>query len=113
MSGDFLDRCKLEELDDLCIQYGAHVGIPVQDCPCLRLLFDDLESDGVSADEISRRIALAFEIKLGFLQATYELQELAGLENLHLVPEDRRRQYRPLERVDSFSIAMRRIRSAF
>ena len=84
-----------------------------QDCPALRLLHDRLTEDGIGGPELSRRIALALEIKLGFLHTHYDLAELAGIENQHLVPDDRRTKYRPLDHVDSFGVALRRARAAF
>lgn len=84
-----------------------------QDCPALRLLHDRLTEANISGAELSRRIALAFEIKLGFLHTHYDLAVLAGIENKHLVQDDRRANYRPLDNVDSFGVALRRARAAF
>lgn len=113
MPFSYTDRSALVAFDESCIAYGKRVGILTQDCPALRLLYDAFSASELPERELSRRIALAFEIKLAFLHTHYDLSELAGIENKHFVPEDRRRQYMPLEDVDSFALALRRSRTAF
>ena len=113
MPMDFADRAQLEVFDDLCIQFGRRADLPVHDCPALRLLHDELSAKGVVCPELSRRIAVAFEIKLGFLHTEYYGGELMGLENTYLVPDERRACYRPLDNLDSFAVALRRSRAAF
>ncbi|MCS6328572.1 MAG: hypothetical protein H8K06_16020 [Nitrospira sp.] len=113
MAFDFLDRTQLEAFDAQCIQYGKYHHLLVQDCPALRLLYDFGKTSGVSDVELSRRIALALEIKLGFIHTHYDLSGLAGMENKYLVPDIARMNYRPYENLQSFSIALRRSRSAF
>lgn len=113
MPFDFLNRAQLEAFDSQCIQYGKSHHLLIQDCPALRLLYDLGKASGISDDDLSRRIALALEIKLGFIHTHYDLSSLAGLENKYLVPDIARKNYRPYENVQSFSIALRRSRSAF
>jgi len=113
MEFDFANRTQLEAFDDHCIQYGRRFRMLTQDCPALRILYDRLTEAGISGAELSRRIALALEIKLGFLHTHYDLAELAGIENQYLVPDNRRAKYRPLDDIDSFGIALRRSRAAF
>ncbi len=110
---DFLNRSQLELIDNQCLQYGKWHNMLVPDCPALRLLYDHLASSGITGPDLSRRIALALEIKLGFVHTHYDLANLAGLENRYLVPDDAREKYRPYEDVRSFSIALSRARSAF
>lgn len=113
MSFDYLNRIQLEAFDDQCIQYGKRYNVLIRDCPALRILHDRLKESGITGADLSRRIALALEIKLGFIHTHYDLGNLAGLENQHLVPDEARRNYRPYEDVRSFSIALSRSRSAF
>jgi len=113
MEFDFSNRTQLEVFDDHCIQYGRRYRMLTQDCPALRLLHDRLTEAGIGGSELSRRIALALEIKLGFVHTHYNLAELAGIENQHLVPDDRRAKYRPLDDIDSLGVALRRARAAF
>jgi hypothetical protein len=113
MNIDYSDRAQLEAFDDLCINYGRRAGILTQDCPALRLLHDQLGRHGIVNGELSRRISLALEIKLGFLHTHYDLSELAGLDNKYLVHEETRRNYLPLVDIASFSVALRRSRAAF
>lgn len=89
------------------------MGILTSDCPALRILYDHLVNIGITGPELSRRIALALEMKLGFLHTYYDLTELAGLENKYLVPDEHRINYLPLLNIDSFAIALRRSRAAF
>jgi hypothetical protein len=110
---DFSNRSQLESFDSHCIAYGKHVRILAQDCPALRLLYDRLIEAGIDGEDLTRRIALAFEIKLGFLHTHFDLTDLAGLENQYLVPKDRRSKYTPLVDVPSFAVALRQSRSAF
>jgi hypothetical protein len=113
MPFEFTDRAQLAAFDKHCIRYGRRVNMLTQDCPALRLLHDQLTATGIVGRELSRRIALALEIKLGFLHTHYELAELAGLENRYLVPAKRRARYRPLVDEGSFGVALRRSRAAF
>jgi hypothetical protein len=113
MPFDFSDRKQLEDFDESCVCYGKRVGILTTDCPALRLLYDHLVTEEIADPELSRRIALALEMKLGFLHTYYDLTELAGLENKYLVPDDHRANYLPLENIDSFAVALRRSRAAF
>jgi hypothetical protein len=110
---NYADRSQLEDFDELCIQYGRHVNVLTQDCPALRLLYDRLRETGIEGQEFTRRLALAFEIKVGFAHTHYDLTTVAGLENQHIVPRDRRESYRPLANVGSFTVALSRSRAAF
>lgn len=110
---DFTNRAQLEAFDEHCIQYGKLLSINTQDCPALRLLHDQFTASGIVGAELSRRIALALEIKLGFLHTYYDLHMLLSIENRYLVPDELRALYRPLDDVVSFSVALRRSRAAF
>jgi hypothetical protein len=113
MNVDFLDLKQLEQIDELCLQYGVRTRMLVEDCPALRLLHEKMGKIGLKETERSRRIALAFEIKLVFLHVHYEVAEVAGLENRHIVHESDRLRYRPLEDVKSFGVAIERARAGF
>lgn len=113
MQFDFTNREHLEAFDDHCISYGRLVGILTMDFPALRLLYDKLSEAGIEGLPLSRRIALAFEIKIGLMHTCYDLHVLAGIENEHLVPVEKRIKYRPLDDTTSFAVALRRARAAF
>jgi hypothetical protein len=62
---DFTNRAQLAAFDEQCIQYGKRLSIMTQDCPALRLLYDQFTATGIVETELSRRIALALERKMG------------------------------------------------
>jgi|SRR5580704_2608902 hypothetical protein len=113
MSINYLDQDQLARFDELFLDYGVRMRILVEDCPALRLLYRNMSQLGLDSQQLERRLALAFEIKLVLLNVYYELAEVAGLENRHMVNEEDRRRYRPLESIESFSAAIRRARAAF
>lgn len=113
MNFSYTNRVMLEQFDASCIQYGKSVRILTVDCPALRLLYDALAAKSFSEQEVSRRIALAMEIKLSLLHTYYDLATLAGIENENIVPELKRVAYIPLEDHVSFALALRRSRTAF
>ncbi len=113
MNINYLDPDQLARFDELFLDYGVRMRILVEDCPALRLLFRNMSQLGLDPQQLERRLALAFEIKLVLLHVYYELAEVAGLENRHMVNEEDRRRYRPLESIESFGAAIRRARAAF
>jgi hypothetical protein len=107
-------RDKLVEFDKVCLAFGRKSGVLACDSPALRCLYDKLSKGGVSDADMWRRIALAYEIKLGVLQSTYDLTTLAGLENKHWVPKASCRELLdPFSNVDMFGIFLKRARAAF
>jgi hypothetical protein len=93
-------RDDFECFDDLCIEYGRRVRILVTDCPALRLLYDKLV--GAPEETIRKLLPLA-----------YDISTIAGIENRYLVPAEARAKFKPLDDIDSFTVAFKRYRAAF
>jgi len=107
-------RDKLVEFDRVCLAYGRKSGVLAADCPALRCLYDKLFAGNGSGADMWRRIALAYEIKLGVLQSTYDLTTLAGLENKHWVPKaSGGAPLGPFQNADVFGVVLGRARAAF
>lgn len=105
---------KLVAFDRNCLAAGRAANVLVQDTPALRLLYAQLEDEGVPERQFWRRVALAYEIKLGLLQSTYDLQTVAGIENEHWVARSKKRDHsNPLEDPGALNIAIKRARAAF
>lgn len=107
-------RDKLVEFDKVCLAYGRKSGVLATDCPALRCLYDELAVGNGSGADMWRRIALAYEIKLGVLQSTYDLTMLAGLENKHWVPKASGGvPLGPFENAEVFGVVLKRAHAAF
>lgn len=107
-------RDKLVAFDKVCLAYGRKSGVLVTDCPALRCLYDELSAENGSTADMWGRIALAYEIKLGVLQSTYDLTMLAGLENRHWVPKaSGGLRLGPFDNADVFGIVLKRAHAAF
>lgn len=108
-------REDLRAVDLVCLGYGVRNNFLVVDCPALRLLFDELVVEGIEEREKWRRIALAWEIKLGFVQTLWDLSTVAGIENKVWVPRHKGElaSIDPLRDVETFATACNRARSLF
>jgi hypothetical protein len=106
------DAAALARFDSVALQWGKRTSVMVEDVPALRLLHQALLAD--REPEARRRlVALAFDIKIAYLNTSYHMYELAGSENRYLVHDEARTRFRPLEDVQSFGVALLRSRAAF
>jgi hypothetical protein len=107
-------REKLAAFDRTCMMAGRSASVLVQDLPALRLLYDRLTKEGLPPRKLWWQIALAYDIKIGFILSVYELQTIAGLENQYWVPRREPDKWiDPLSDPKALNICLSRSRAAF
>ena len=105
---------KLAAFDRTCMIASRSASVVVQDLPALRLLYNRLTREKLQPRELWGQIALAYDIKIGFIQSVYELQTIAGLENRDWVPRQEPDKWiNPLTDPKALNISLARARAAF
>jgi hypothetical protein len=107
-------RDKLCDFDRTCMTACRSASVVIQDLPALRLLFDRLILENFQPRELWRQMALAYDIKVGYIQSVYELQTIAGLENRDWVTRQEPDKWiNPLTNPKGLNISLARARAAF
>lgn len=105
------DAEALAQFDEAALRWGKSAGVLVVDTPALRLLYAALPQSLTAPRR--RLMYLAFDIKVAYVNTFVHIHELAGSESMHLVREEGRTRFRPLDDPKSFGVAMLRSRAAF